>query len=657
MPRVERRLALAALALIAAVLALYWPVHAFAFVSYDDEVYVSHNPRIAGGLDWRELGWFFTHAHAANYHPLTWLAHMLDVELFGLDPGPHHLVNVALHALNAILALFLARALLGDLWAALATAALFALHPLRVESVAWVSERKDLLCAFFYLAALLAWLHHARAPSAGRYALVLVLVLLALLAKPMAVTLPCALFLLDFWPLARLEAARPWRARAPATRTRLVLEKLPFFALAALGAVTTWYAQEVEGAASGWTEVPLDLRLLNALAALGTYLRQSLWPAELACFYPLAAIVAAEPHATLLGPALGTLAFLAGLTLLAWRLRARAPWFLAGWLWFFGLLVPVIGLKQVGMQAHADRYTYLPLLGPAWILCGAARALARRRVALAPALLGTLLVALALLAARTRAQLATWRDTSSLFRQALAVTERNYVAHAALGNELLERGEFEQGRRELAAALAIYPLETTALTGLARLELDAGNPKEAEALLVRAKQVHASKWVRYQMGRTKLALGNPEAAAREFRAALLLDPSLVDAHFNLGQVLFHLGRKEEARASFEHALALDRGHAGAENGLGALALAAGALEAAEQHFARALELDPEYADARHNLELVRGRRAEPRKPRRRGGRGAGDRRGRSRRGSSRLSSSPLRVLRASAVGLVGPCFA
>jgi tetratricopeptide (TPR) repeat protein len=258
------------------------------------------------------------------------------------------------------------------------------------------------------------------------------------------------------------------------------------------------------------------------------------------------------------------------------------------------------------MQAHADRYTYLPLLGVTWIVAGAALVLARRRPAFRPALGGALVVVLVLLAARTRAQLATWRDTPSLFEHALAVTEKNYVAHAALGNHLVDQGAEEAARMHLERALAIYPLEATALTGLARLELAAGNPRAAEEHLQRAKQVHASKWVRYHMGRAKLALGNPEAAAREFAAALELDPSLVDAQFNLGQVLFHLGRKDEARAAFERTLAL-AGHAGAENGLGALALEAGDARSAEQHFARAVALDPAYADARHNLELARER--------------------------------------------------
>jgi tetratricopeptide (TPR) repeat protein len=599
MDRRERmRVVLACLGLVLAVVALYWPVRAHGFVAYDDEVYLTGNPHVAKGLDWDEIVWVFSHEHAANYHPVTWLAHMLDVELFGLAPGPHHLVNVALHALNACLVLFLCRALLASTWASALAAALFALHPLRVESVAWASERKDVLCATFLLAGLLLYLRHGRAPSPGRYALVALALALALLSKPMAVTFPCVALLLDVWPLRRLGPG------AGSTSKRVWLEKLPLLALAALGALSTWFAQEVGGAASGIRAVPLDLRLLNALASYGVYLSETFWPAELAVFHPLAAIVSSAPRAELLVPAAASTLVLAAVSVLAWRARARAPWFLLGWCWYLGLLVPVLGLKQVGVQAHADRYTYLPLVGVAWAVAGLARELVRRRASLRGPVVALALACLAALAVRARIQLATWRDTRTLFEHALEVEEQSYVAHAALGAYWLERGERERARAHLEAALAIEALDAAALTTLGRMELDAGNLAAAEQFLLRAKQVHASKWVRYHVGRLKLAQGNLEAAAREFRAALELDPSLVDARFNLGQTLFGLGRREAARASFEDLRALDPRHAGAWNGLGVLALEGGEAVEAERCFRRAVELDPRYADAHHNLAVA-----------------------------------------------------
>jgi tetratricopeptide (TPR) repeat protein len=601
-PRRERRSTLlAALGLVLAVVAVYWPVRTHGFVAYDDEVYLTGNPHVRKGLDWDEIVWVFGHEHAANYHPVTWLAHMLDVELFGLAPGPHHLVDVALHALNACLVLLLARALLASPWAAALAAALFALHPLRVESVAWASEKKDVLCATFYLAGLLLYLRYGRAPSLGRYLLVALALALALLSKPMAVTFPFVALLLDVWPLRRLALERPF---ADAVARRVWLEKLPLLVLAALGAVSTWFAQEVGGAASGTQAVPFGLRVLNALASYGVYLRETFQPTELAVFHPLAAIVAAEPRAELIPAAALALLVLGGTSWLAWRARRRMPWFLLGWCWYLGLLVPVLGLKQVGAQAHADRYTYLPLIGVAWIVAGLARELVGRWPRLRWPAAGFALACIAALAVRTRSQLATWRDTRSLFEHALAVEEKSYVAHAGLGAYYLEQGERERARAHLEAALAIDALDATALTTLGRMELDAGNLAAAEQYLLRAKQVHASKWVRYHVGRLKLHQGNLAAAAREFGAALELDPSLVDARFNLGQTLFQLGRKSEARACFADLQALDPRHAGAWNGLGVLALEAGEIEEAERCFRRAVELDPRYADAVNNLGVA-----------------------------------------------------
>jgi tetratricopeptide (TPR) repeat protein len=603
-PTGARRTSLAlALALVAAVAALYWPVRAHGFVSYDDPVYLSENPRVSKGLDADEILWLFTHEHAANYHPLTWLAHMLDVELFGLEPGPHHLVSVGLHALNAVLVFLLARRLFGSPWTAAFAAGLFALHPLRVESVAWASERKDVLCASFFLAGLIAWLRYGERPSPGRYALVCLAALLALLAKPMAVTFPCVLLLLDAWPLGRLRGEPgAFRARA----FRLLLEKLPLALLAAGGALTTWRAQSVGDAVMN---VSFELRLWNAWAALGTYLRETFWPRGLAVFHPLAAIVEEDPRAALWPRALAALALVLGVLTLAWRQRRERPWLALGWLWFLGMLVPVIGLKQVGSQAHADRYTYLPLIGVAWIVAGAWGELARRP-RLRPAL-GAVAVATCLaLAVLARAQLATWKDSLTLFTHALAVTERNYVAHASLAAALLAGGDRDGARAELERALAIHPIDVPSLVSMARIARESGDLAAAEDYLRRARAVHPSKWVRYQLGCLRIAQGEPARAAREFAAALELDPSLVDARFNLGQLEYAAGDRAAARREFEGLVALAPGHAGGWNGLGALALDAGDAAAAEAHFRRAVALDPAYADALHNLGVALERQGQ-----------------------------------------------
>jgi len=467
-PTAPVRTRVLALALVGLVLAVYAPVRAHEFVSYDDPVYLTENPHLGRGLDWDEVRWFFTHEYAANYHPLTWLSHLLDVQLFGLDPAGHHLVSVALHALNAVLVFLLLRRLLGagqrrEPLAALG-AALFALHPLRVESVAWASERKDLLCALFFLLALLAYLRHAERPGPWRYAAVLLATALALLAKPMAVTLPCVMVLLDLWPLRRLRfCGLGERAPAPPSpapthpgethgdrRGHAVwLEKLPLLALVLLAALATWLAQRRAGSASDLASLGLDLRLLNGLAAVGVYLRQTLWPAGLAVFYPHAAILSPTPRSALLLPAALGLGAALALLVLTWRLRRTRPLAWVGLLWFLGTLAPVLGVVQVGTQAHADRYTYLPAVGLSLLLaglaCGPDPAM-REPIVRVPWLTAGLALSLAL-ALVTRQQLHTWSDSATLFRHADAVVEDNYLARLKLGELVLDEGELVEAER------------------------------------------------------------------------------------------------------------------------------------------------------------------------------------------------------------------
>lgn len=604
-PRERARLVVLALALVLGVAFVYAPVRAHAFVAYDDDVYLTANPHVARGLDWAEIRWVWTNPLAANYHPLTWMSHMLDVQLFGLEPGPHHLVNVALHALNTLLVLALGRRLLASTLGAALAAGLFALHPLRVESVAWASERKDLLCAAFFLAGVLAYLAYGRARSLGRYLVVCVSLALALLSKPMAVTFPLVALLLDVWPLGRLDPVRPWRATEPGGGRRLVLEKLPLVALALLGAVATWLAQESGGSTSSARVLPLDLRVLNALAACGVYLRQSVWPTGLAVFYPLAAAVEEAPRARLLVPALLAGLVLGAGCLWAWRARAQRPWFAFAWGWFLLTLVPVLGLKQVGAQAHADRYTYLPLLGLAWIAAGFAQELVRRRASLrgpALALAAAVLLALGLGA---RAQVGVWADTRTLFEHALRVTERNYMAHTVLGTHHLQLGETAEARAHLEQALAIYPLEASTLGLLGRLELEAENLPAAEAFLQRAARLRALPWVHHHLGRLRLAQHDRERAVAEFSAALELDPWLTEARFNLGQVLFELGRMRAARAELERAFALEPGaqRPRAHNNLGLALLSLGEPEPALAHFEAAAAAQPGFFEAELNAGL------------------------------------------------------
>jgi len=542
------------LALVAGTLALWSRALANGFVSYDDPLYVLENPPVRAGLSLRGLGWAFTHVHASNWHPLTWLSHMLDVQLFGLAPAGHHATSVVLHALNAALLFLALRALTLGLRPALVVAALFAVHPLRVESVAWVAERKDVLAAAFFLAALRAHALAARGALESPYgrsgrARVAAWMALGLLAKPMVVTLPFVLLLVDAWPLDRARRLG-WR--------RLTLEKAPLLALAALSCVATVLAQRAAGSVRTLEAFDAPARLANAALAWVGYAWRTAWPAGLACFYPHPAVVAPDGLAA---RALGALALLLSVTALAWALRRRAPWVGVGWAWYVGMLVPVIGLVQVGSQALADRYAYLPTIGLYLMVVPGAAALAARvapgvaprvRARLLGTLAGTVVLALGV---ATWRQIGWWRDGETLFRRAIAVVPDNYLAHVNLGTTLAKAGE------------------------------------------------HAR-------------------AAEEFRAALAVLPGHAEAHNNLGTSLFHLGREEEAGREYEEAVRIAPDYAEAHYNLGLVRARAGRLSEAEAELERALRLRPDLEAARTSLLQVRealrqgtgGGGADPRRP-------------------------------------------
>jgi tetratricopeptide (TPR) repeat protein len=473
----------AALALALAVLLLYGRTRTHGFVAYDDPVYVSENEMVARGLSWKGLAWSFGF-HAGNWHPLTWLAHMLDVELFGLDAGAHHLANAALHALNALLlALALAR-LTGSPWTSLAVAALFALHPLRVESVAWASEKKDLLAGTFCFLTLLAHGRYARHGGAGRYALVLLALALGLMAKSMLVTLPVLLLVLDAWPLGRWRASRGDRA----TGSRLLAEKLPHCALALGAGVATLWIQRAEGAVGTLGSLTLLERASNAFRSYWIYAWKTLWPRDLACFVPHPVVVTPRDE---LASALylpGALAFLGlvAVTLLAWRARVRHPHLLFGWAWFLVCAAPVIGFLQVGQQAYADRYTYLPTLGLLIAVLFELRRLAREKRARQWAFGLLVLGWCAALLGPSRRQIDTWRDSRTLFEHAFRTVPRNYLAATFLGEAERRRGELGAARAHLETALEANKFHLPAMLELGLTLAEMGELTEARKTLKRA---------------------------------------------------------------------------------------------------------------------------------------------------------------------------
>jgi tetratricopeptide (TPR) repeat protein len=428
-----------ALGLCLLVAAVYAPVRRYPFVVYDDSEFVVENPPVAAGFTREGLVWAFTRAHSGNYVPLAWLSHMLDVELFGLDAGGHHVANAGLHAAATALLFAALRAASGARWPSGFVAALFAVHPAHVESVAWISERRDTLSAVFFMLVLLAWTRHVRRPGRGGFAGATLALGMGLLAKPMLVTLPLVLLLLDRWPLRRTE---PWRA--------LVREKLPLFALAAAATAAAFAAQREGGALASLALVPLASRVANAIVAPVRYLGGTLWPADLAVFYPLEL---EQPEWKVAAAAL----LLAGATAAAFLARRPCPYLLVGWLWYGLTLVPVLGLVQVGSQGTADRYTYLPMIGLG-IACafGAADLAARWPRARAP-LAALALAAVAAWAGLARAQLATWRDSVALFENALAVSGSHPIVHLNLGEAYEAAGRLDLARSHYERGVETAP--------------------------------------------------------------------------------------------------------------------------------------------------------------------------------------------------------
>ena len=488
--------------LAALVVAVYWPVGGFDFVDFDDALYVAANPQVQAGLTWEGLAWAFTTTHAANWHPFTWLSHMADVALFGVDAGWHHRVNVAWHALDAILLFTWLRLATGSTLRSALVAALFGVHPLHVESVAWVSERKDVLAAFFWMLALIAYSWYARRPRPGRYLAVAAAFAGSLLAKPMAVTLPVVLLLVDVWPLGRL---RPGFLSAAACWP-LVREKLPLLVLSALSSWVTLAAQGSGGAVWPLLQIPLWLRVANAASSAAGYLAKALWPSSLAVFYPHPAAGAGIAAAHLL---LSAMALLALTALASWQWRRR-PFIAVGWAWYLVTLLPVLGIVQVGGQAMADRYSYLPLVG---IFLAAAWALPDLRRLAPPArwlTAGAIAAVLVATPVAARKQVETWRDSLTLFQHAAEVTRDNWLAWTKIGAQRYQRREYAAALRAFRASLRAFPT-FDAWMNLAASHAALGQHDEEtqaleEALRLRADDPEAL----FRLGLAEARLGNFE---------------------------------------------------------------------------------------------------------------------------------------------------
>ena len=587
------------LALIAVNVAVYAPVVHHQFTNYDDPEYVRLNPHLSAGVTWRNVSWALTTGYQSYWHPLTWMSHMLDVQLYGLNPGPHHAVNLLLHIANTILLFGLLHRMTRALGRSAFVAVLFAVHPLQVESVAWVAERKTLLSTLLWMLTLWAYVAYVRRPRLTRYLIALLLFALGLMAKPMLVTLPFVLLLLDYWPLRRLslDASRSENQRSV---SQLVLEKLPLLALAVASSIVTIVTQQRVGAVAGLDVLPLSSRVANALVSYTAYLGKMLWPARLAVFYPFQTLPAWQVA--------GAAAGLAVVSALVFRVAARHPYLLVGWLWFLGTLVPVIGLVQAGTQSMADRYAYISFIGLFIMLAwGVPDLLAHRPVAqvVLPAAAALAILACAVTAA---GQVRYWQDSSTLWMHALAVTTDNYRARNNLGNALADQGKVSEAIAQYSEALRILPNFVDAHSNLGILLADQGRLDEAIAHYREALRGYPGfAEAHLNLGAALASQRKIAEAIAEYSEALRLRPDYADAHYNLANALASQGKIDEAIAHYREAVSISPGFALAHNNLGMLLVREGKVGQAIPEFSEALRINPQDATARRALDQLTNR--------------------------------------------------
>ncbi len=549
--------------IIVATWAVYRHVLGYHFINYDDDGYVYNNPIVCAGLSLRGLIYAFTTTYKGNWIPLTWLSHMADVQLFGLNPAGHHLMNLLFHIANALLLYYFLKKYTQQWLPALIVALFFALHPLHIESVAWISERKDTLSTFFFLLTLIAYGRYVRKHSLAMYLFALLLFTAGLMSKPMVVTLPILLFLIDYWPLERnaLQRQKPADGRIYGF---YVTDKVPFFLLSlTIGLITIW-GQETGGAMASLASIPLGIRLLNAVTAYSKYLYMTVWPTHLAVIYPY------SPHIDLLHA--GADAFLLILiTATAFVCRKKHPYLIVGWLWYLVTLLPVIGLIQVGMQSIADRYTYIPLIGIFIMTAWGAGTLVHRFKMASVVVFPLMAAALLFSGIASFYQLKPWKNSVTLFSQAISVTENNWVAHLNLGEALFDRGEMDAAATQYKKALAI-------------------NPNFELAYL--------------DLGIVRSQMGDLDGAIKDYLTALRIRENLPTAWLDLGNAYFRKGQLDRAMDCYRRAVEITPGEAAAWSGIGAVLARKGHLQKAIDAFQKAVEIDPRFEAARQNLRNV-----------------------------------------------------
>jgi protein O-mannosyl-transferase len=594
--------ALSLILLAGVTLAVFAPVVSFQFINVDDGVYVTANPHVQQGLTWHNAAWAMTALEAANWHPVTWLSHMLDVTLFGLNPSGHHAVSLLIHILNVILVFVWLRSMTGKLWESAVVAAIFAVHPLGLESVAWIAERKNVLSTLFLLLTLWAYVEYARRPGMFRYLLVAASFALGLMSKPMLVTLPFALLLLDYWPLARLgftpkSIGSIDSGAAAAVFFRRCVEKLPLLILAVGSAVLTLKAQAMD---SEIKVVSLSSRIANALLSYGTYLLQMVWPSKLAIFYPYRdrEIFSWQVMLSLVSICLIT-------TLAVWQIKQR-PYLAVGWFWYLGTLIPAIGLVHVGDIAHADRYTYVPQLGIFIAIVWGAADLKNRFPALRYWVLSAGGLAVVALAAATTRDISYWHDGISISERALAITGPNCLMEKALGEAFYNRGRIDEALEHLERSAQIQPTDT-ALFEIGTIEFQQKKFEEAAFYYRTALQypgeAQMSAQIHNNLAVLEMQQGSLDDAGKDFAASIALDPTSARHRIAYGWLLARQARYDEAIVEYEEAIKI------APDALAYFSLGS-ALE--EQHklsqaaaaYQQTLKLAPSFQEAQLRLNAI-----------------------------------------------------
>lgn len=579
--------------MIAMVLAVYSQLAGHDFIDFDDGAYILNNTHVRTGLTFENIRWAFTSLEESNWHPLTWISHMMDCQVYGIHPAGHHLTSLFLHVANTLLLFLVLRTATGNLWKSALVAALFGIHPLHIESVAWISERKDVLSGFFWMLIILSYLYYARKGKAYRYLLTLALFALGLMAKPMLVTLPLVLLLFDFWPLGRFTSG------VPRSLSYLYYEKIPFFILSIASSVVTYIAQSRGKAVLSLETLSFADRIMNGSISYVRYLLKLVWPQKLAIFYP-------HPgNAIPLLQCLSAGVLLIVISILVIRFYRQRPFLLFGWFWYLGTLVPVIGILQVGIQSMADRYTYLPSIGVfillVWSIPEHLFRVYRTRLFLSAAAIFVVIC----LSVTSWFQLSYWEDTEKIFRHALRVTRNNYVAHCNLGNAMLKQERLEEAAAEYRKALNIWPDYPDAHNNLGLIHAKKGNIEEAMAHYRRAIHIDPQHILaQLNLADALAKSGRLDEAISRYRALLTVHPDNGMAHNTIGVALVEAGEMADAANHFRQAIALCHDCPEPRNNLGRALTLTGRFDLAIGYLHKAISIRPGYAEAYNNLGLL-----------------------------------------------------